>query len=158
MSDEFPPPSGSDETPPAQPNEKPQDELDDLRASMAEEEEARRKAKKSGLLKKMTGLLRRQTNELPAHAEQVPAEAREPGAAGPFTAAAPEDEMSEAAFADQVGEGFSGWPEPVAPDPLETKPLIWNEGEEEAVEVQAGTGTEAAPAQPAEAQPAFTVE
>ena len=87
MSDEYPvlPGGGKEPADSAQPvNVQP--ELDDLRASMAEEEQEQlRQKKNSGLLKKVTGLLRKKTGMLPA-AQPQPAETKP---LSPFTGPLP---------------------------------------------------------------------
>lgn len=137
--------------PPAEPeNDNPQPAnppggLDDLRASMAEEEQARLKKKNSGLLKKVTGLLRRQTSPL----EAEPPRAAEPASESPFTEGLEEaDALSDEGA--QAGGVFSGWQEG---EPVETADeahgetsaaLIWDGNEWEAAETEPPAQTAAA--------------
>lgn len=164
MSDEILPPIQPEEANPAPQEPKPQDDLSDLRASMAVEEQERLKAKKSGLLKKVTGLLHRQTGTL---AESEPAASMESRPSGPFTAPLqPDEDLSNEIFEQQVGRSFSGWDEeePAAevvvsetPELAETRPLIWDDAEEAAELVQAAA-TEARPAFPDEDLEAVAAE
>lgn len=144
--DTLPPQVEPEEAPetPRPEDEKTQAELSDLRASMAEEEARQKVKKKTGVLKKITGMLHLQTGYL---AGSQPADAPAP---------AQDDEITDVILAEQVGKTFQGWdeaewqeqpegqaesalesdaengdtPEPVQPDPLETKPLIWDENDE----------------------------
>lgn len=153
MSDEILPPIQPEEAHEASQEQKPPDDLSDLRASMAEEEKDRLKSKKSGLLKKVTGLLHRQTGRLE---ESQPAPAKsEPS--GPFTAPLRSDEdLSNEIFEQQIGRSFSGWDEeepaaqevvPETPELAETRPLIWDEDEEAAEWAQAAAAQSAFPAE-----------
>ena len=109
MSDEYPvlPGGGNEPADSAQPvNAQP--ELDDLRASMAEEEQEHlRQKKNSGLLKKVTGLLRKKTGALP-DAQPQPAETKP---LGPFTGPliGEEDQPSDESLTSRIEAVFSDW-------------------------------------------------
>lgn len=111
MSDEYPvqPGQGNEPADAAQPVN-PQPELDDLRTSMAEEEQERlRQKNSSGLLKRVTGLLRRKTGMLPA-AQPQPAETKP---LGPLTGPFPDNETQppEENLNARVDAVFAQWEE-----------------------------------------------
>lgn len=161
MPEETLPPQVEPEEAPETPrpeNEKAQAEISDLRASMAEEEARQKAKKKSGVLKKITGMLHLQTGYL---AGSQPAKALPPV----------DDEITDVILAEQVGKAFQGWdeaawqgepddqaesalenaaenvdaPESIHPDPLETKPLIWDENDEAYLVAQASPAGEDSP-------------
>jgi len=141
---------------------KPEADLDDLRASMAEEEQARlREKKNSGLLKKVTGLLRKKTGTL-EDTQAQPAESRPPG---PFTRPLSEESFTsdetpsvdvERAFTGQENEEISGLL--VEDLTAEEQPLEASNPQPEAGSAFVWVGEDLEPAlkwEPEESPPAF---